>query len=62
MTIKEAKEQARTASLLNPDDTFYVMKKKGYGGTFSRIEWVIRQRIFDGWGPVCTFRNGVEKV
>ena len=62
MTIKEAKFEAQQQSRKNPDSTFYVLKKKGKGATFTRIEWVFWQRFYDGWGPVCTFRNGEEKA
>lgn len=61
MTIKQAKDQARSESLQRPGVTVYVMKKKGKGATVSMNAWVIRERILEGWGPVCRFLNGEEK-
>lgn len=61
MTIKDAKEQARIASVKSPEDIIYVMKK-GRSATYTRIPWIVRERILDGWGPVCEYRNGIEKI
>ena len=61
MTIKEAKVEALSLSLQRPGVTVYVMKKKGKGATVSMNAWVIRERILEGWGPVCRYVDGIEK-
>lgn len=59
-SITEAKAEAIRLSKKNPDSIYYVMDKKREHACCHRFEWVVRQKILDGWHIVTRYKNGVE--
>ena len=61
-SIVKAEQEALRLSLANPNITYYVMDKKRKQAVCSASEWVVRERILDGWYGVCRYKNGVRKI
>lgn len=59
-SLKEAHETAKEHSMKFPEIPVWVMDKKGKKAVISTSSWVHRERIFEGWHTVATYRNGVK--
>lgn len=59
-SIEEAKTRAKEHSEKHPGDRVVVMDKKYKDAVVSSVEWVIKERILDGWIIVAEFRAGEQ--
>lgn len=59
-SIEEAKARAKRISLDYPAITVHVMDKSRQRAVVVGVDFVVRERILEGWHTVTTYKNGKE--
>lgn len=59
-SLEEAKGQAQQHSKEHPGITVRVMDKLHKRSVVCASEWVYKERVFDGWHTVVSYRAGKE--
>ncbi len=57
-SLKQAINNAIVHSRLFPDITVYVMDKPRKKAVVSTVDWIVRERILEGYSTVARYRNG----
>ena len=59
-SVEEAKARAQKLSAEHTNNTVRVMDKPRKHAVVCASEWVYKERVFDGWNTVVTYRAGKE--
>lgn len=59
-SLEQAKKSAIEHSKQFPDIIVYVMDKPKKRAVVSTVEWVVKQRVFEGYSTVAKYKNGEE--
>ena len=60
-SLVEALERGRVFSLEHPDTVVWVMDARRQHAVISSVNWIVKQRLFEGWRIEAAFKNG-EKI
>lgn len=52
--------EAQLMSSAHPHITYYVMDKRNKTAACHGSEWVVKEKILDGWHTVAKYINGVK--
>lgn len=56
-----AEQEAKRMSLEHPNTIYYVIDKKRQRACCHASEWIVRNKILEGWYGVCRYVNGERK-
>lgn len=62
-SLQEKMKEAKMLSIKNPDVIYYVVDKRRCKPKVYSLGWCAVQAVnYDGYHPVATFKNGIQRV
>ncbi|MBQ9603844.1 MAG: hypothetical protein IJR45_00365 [Firmicutes bacterium] len=59
-SLLQATAQATALSTLHPEIIYYVLDKRHKSAAVHTSEWVVKEKILEGWHTVAKYMNGVK--